>query len=110
MRIVGGKKATSPSAKSPRTRGGSPRTGMRNQPQWLTEWIDDKPRYVLLACGHKDDKGLRNTLIIKGIRNTFDGAEMFCNRCQSFQAIVKTMKLLEYHGIPLPIETDLPPF
>src|SRR5882672_6671756 len=67
------------------------------RPAWLKEWIANQHRYVLLRCGHKDDLTERGMLIIRafGQKDT----SVYCERCNAFKGVVRTMKFREYANI-----------
>lgn len=62
-----------------------------SRPQWLREWIANQPRFVLLACGHKDDINIPYTIIFG-----FPEVQVLCDRCASFQPIRKYLNLQQY--------------
>lgn len=82
----------------------SGRTVKPKKLNWKREWIEDQPRFVLLACGHRDSMSLRGTLLV----NMFTGIEMYCSRCLAFSRIKKKIGLLEYHGIKRVKAPDVP--
>lgn len=73
---------------------------------WKQERIEDRPQFVLLACGHRDNMAIRATIIL----NLFSGVEMYCSRCKAFTRIKKKIRLLEYHGIKRVKTPEHPPF
>ena len=65
----------------------SGRGGASPQSQaWRKEWLENKGQYVRLECGHVEDLHDRTIVIIK----TFDGCEVLCERCNSFETVIGT--------------------
>lgn len=72
------------------------KSGGASRPEWLKEWLEDKPAFVLLKCGCKDDIKIAGTVILQqfGTKNV----EVMCDR-HSFQTVVRKISLHEFVGI-----------
>lgn len=103
MKLV--KPSVSPSLGT--SRDGLTRTTHR-RPEWLKEWIANKSKYVLLACGHKENIAEADSAIT--LIQTFKECQLYCWRCKDFSAIEESISFLEYLGIPKPEYPDTPPF
>lgn len=77
-------------------------------PKWLKEWIEDRPRFVLLECGCKDNLAIRGVLYIHSYRDC--KTHVYCERCQCYSVVVRTLTANAYFGIELVRLTDHPPF
>ena len=79
------------------------------RPRWFKEWIEDKPKFVLLSCAHKMDINVRAVTVIQ---STFGNrhVQVLCEQCDSFVRIVQKLTLLEYHGIKAAEIPDEPLF
>ena len=75
-----------------------------DRPAWLKEWIANQHRYVLLKCGHKDDLTHRGMLIIKQFGQK--QVDVWCETCNAFKGVVRTMKFREYAGITYRLPDD----
>lgn len=75
---------------------------------WFTEWLENKGKYVLLACGHKadlNDKGQTNLIGAKrGDMLTI------CVKCWQFSRVTKHITFNEYRDIPTAVIPDEPLF
>lgn len=78
------------------------------RPQWLKDWIADKGRYVLLKCGHKDDLNDQSMIIIRAFGKR--QVTVFCERCNDFVHIDKTVGFREYANIHAAAIPDEPLF
>jgi hypothetical protein len=75
-------------------------------PAWLTEWIANKPEFVVLDCGHKTDVKIPNTILI-GFPG---GVRVECVPCGKFVNVKRHIKLLEFKGIAASKITEEPMF
>lgn len=79
------------------------------RPDWLKDWIDNKAKYVLLACGHKVDLKWRGQITLEGLDEE-KGIFTNCQQCDRFSAIERGMSFSEYHGKPTAVIPDEPLF
>lgn len=70
---------------------------------WYVEWLENKGKYVLLECGHKDD--LKNKAVVIG-----SDREVICPRCNEWKKVTKSLRFSEYLGIEIPPVPELPQF
>lgn len=67
------------------------------RPAWLKEWIANQHQYALLKCGCKTDLTERGMLIIRQFGQK--QVDVYCERCNAFKGVVRTMKFREYANI-----------
>jgi hypothetical protein len=92
-----------PNAATPLPRGSG--VGRPHVPEWLKEWRENQPQFVLLGCGHKEDVNARFVLIVKSFE--LKAVQVYCESCEEFRTVTKTLDLIEYHGLtakPIPPE------
>jgi hypothetical protein len=71
--------------------------------QWFREWLAERPRYVILGCGHHEDMSLPTLLAVKALGGKTGDVHVLCERCNQFSRVVKSIGFLEYAGIkPVP--------
>jgi hypothetical protein len=76
------------------------------KPQWLRDWIAEQGQFVLLSCGHKDNLNDRSLIIIAAL----SGTKVWCDRCETFAAVIRHMRIHEYAGLPPKEVSDIPLF
>ena len=108
MKIIPPHAPTAPDDPASRVRSESIRYPLR--PAWLREWLADKGEYVELACGHKENINDRSTLSI--LQKAFGEKQLhvFCERCDDFRHVAKSLGIREYLGIQTPENSDVPLF
>lgn len=73
----------------------------KSQPDWLKEWIENQGHYVELSCGCMEDVKARGILVVyKALKEKFKEVEVFCERCDKWVWLSRSVSLNEYLGIP----------
>jgi len=89
----------------------SPRSGGSvHSREWFREWIENQSRFVLLACGHKDDLSDQTIVVLRAFGMKKGNVDVLCERCCSFQRVVKAIGLAEYVGIKFAAVPETPLF
>lgn len=70
------------------------------RPDWLKEWIDNKAKYVLLACDHKVDLKWAGQITLEGMGDNRNQVLTNCGLCGQFIAIERGLSYNEFKGIP----------
>src|SRR6266576_5179517 len=83
-----------------------------NPPQraaWLQEWWSNKPDFVMLHCGHKEDvKQNGTTVLLVRADRAKRRVTVYCEQCETFSPITRHLSLREWCGLP-PVRTPTDP-
>lgn len=75
------------------------------------DWIANKGKYVLLACGHKVDLKWRGQVTLEGLEDTNKNDVLTnCEPCGKFVAIVRGLSYSEFRGVPTAVIPGEPLF
>lgn len=80
---------------SPETRGGYT-SQSHGRPEWLKEWIANQGRWVRLSCGCSEDLNSRTLTVVGAFKNS----AVYCEKCEQFSAVVRSITVAEAMGIP----------
>jgi len=75
-------------------------------PEWLRKHIEDKAKFVLLSCGHRDNINDRSLTVIA----TMGRVSVWCERCNAFATVSRHMRFREYANLPPVEDSDIPLF
>ena len=64
--------------------------GAHRRSEWLKEWLANKPRNVVLSCGHHEDLSIPGLIILKAFGEK--KVDVLCERCNAFATVIRHLK------------------